>query len=123
MIGVAGRGPGGGFGHQFFAYAGELDLEHYQSNGTCLRQRELFKNLGQAGITAYELKPDELRRLLVGGHTSIPLDLTLIPLRSTSEQSLKTFRALFINLLHMREITAAKLKQLFLCLLYTSRCV
>src|SRR3546814_10015140 len=40
--------------------------------------------------------------------------LTLIPLRSTSEQSLKTFRALFINLLHMREITAAKLKQLFL---------
>ncbi|RRW28661.1 Mks condensin complex protein MksF [Ectopseudomonas oleovorans] len=114
VIGVAGRGPGGGFGHQFFAYAGELDLEHYQQNGTCLRQRELFKNLGQAGITAYELKPDELRRLLVGGHTSIPLDLTLIPLRSTSEQSLKTFRALFINLLHMREITAAKLKQLFL---------
>ncbi len=55
-----------------------------------------------------------MRRLLVGGHTSIPLDLTLIPLRSTSEQSLKTFRALFINLLHMREITAAKLKQLFL---------
>lgn len=40
--------------------------------------------------------------------------MTLIPLRSTSEQSLKTFRALFINLLHMREITAAKLKQLFL---------
>ncbi|WP_027909040.1 Mks condensin complex protein MksF [Pseudomonas sp. URMO17WK12:I4] len=114
VIGVAGRGPGGGFGHQFFAYQGELDLDHYQQNGTCLRQRELFKNLGQAGITAYELKPDELRRLLVGGHTSIPLDLTLIPLRSTSEQSLKTFRALFINLLHMREITAAKLKQLFL---------
>ncbi|GIZ13851.1 Mks condensin complex protein MksF [Pseudomonas sp. NCCP-436] len=114
VIGVAGRGPGGGFGHQFFAYAGELDLDHYQQNGTCLRQRELFKNLAQAGITAYELKPDELRRLLVGGHTSIPLDLTLIPLRSTSEQSLKTFRALFINLLHMREITAAKLKQLFL---------
>ena len=55
-----------------------------------------------------------MRRLLVGGHTSVPLDLTLIPLRSTSEQSLKTFRALFINLLHMREITAAKLKQLFL---------
>lgn len=23
VIGVAGRGPGGGFGHQFFAYAGE----------------------------------------------------------------------------------------------------
>ena len=114
VIGVAGRGPGGGFGHQFFAYQGELDLDHYQQGGTCLRQRELFKNLGQAGITAYELKPDELRRLLVGGHTSIPLDLTLIPLRSTSEQSLKTFRALFINLLHMREITAAKLKQLFL---------
>ncbi|WP_437884067.1 Mks condensin complex protein MksF [Pseudomonas sp. LRF_L74] len=114
VIGVAGRGPGGGFGHQFFAYQGELDLEHYQQNGTCLRQRELFKNLGQAGIVAYELKPEELRRLLVGGHTSIPLDLTLIPLRSTSEQSLKTFRALFINLLHMREITAAKLKQLFL---------
>lgn len=69
---------------------------------------------GKRGLKAYELKPDELRRLLVGGHTSIPLDLTLIPLRSTSEQSLKTFRALFINLLHMREITAAKLKQLFL---------
>ena len=114
VIGVAGRGPGGGFGHQFFAYAGELDLDHYQKDGTCLRQRELFANLGQAGIVAYELKPEELRRLLVGGHTSIPLDLTLIPLRSTSEQSLKTFRALFINLLHMREITAAKLKQLFL---------
>ncbi|MDG9928839.1 MULTISPECIES: Mks condensin complex protein MksF [unclassified Pseudomonas] len=114
VIGVAGRGPGGGFGHQFFAYQGELDLAHYQQDGTCLRQRELFKNLGQAGIVAYELKPEELRRLLVGGHTSIPLDLTLIPLRSTSEQSLKTFRALFINLLHMREITAAKLKQLFL---------
>lgn len=114
VIGVAGRGPGGGFGHQFFAYQGELDLEHYQQDGMCLRQRELFKNLGQAGITPYELKPEELRRLLVGGHTSIPLDLTLIPLRSTSEQSLKTFRALFINLLHMREITAAKLKQLFL---------
>ena len=114
VIGVAGRGPGGGFGHQFFVYAGELNLEHYQDNGVCLRQRELFKNLGQAGISAHEVKPDELRRLLVGGHTSIPLDLTLIPLRSTSEQSLKTFRALFINLLHMREITAAKLKQLFL---------
>ena len=114
VIGVAGRGPGGGFGHQFFAYAGELDLDHYQQNGTCLRQRELFNNLERAGIKAFELKPDELRRLLVGGHTSIPLDLTLIPLRSTSEQSLKTFRALFINLLHMREITAAKLKQLFL---------
>ena len=114
VIGVAGRGPGGGFGHQFFVYAGELDLSHYQDNGVCLRQRELFKNLGQAGISAHEVKPDELRRLLVGGHTSIPLDLTLIPLRSTSEQSLKTFRALFINLLHMREITAAKLKQLFL---------
>src|SRR6218665_858520 len=114
VIGVAGRGPGGGFGHQFFAYQGELDLAHYQQDGTCLRQRELFKNLGQAGIVAYELKAEELRRLLVGGHTSIPLDLTLIPLRSTSEQSLKTFRALFINLLHMREITAAKLKQLFL---------
>ncbi|GGK10142.1 Mks condensin complex protein MksF [Pseudomonas matsuisoli] len=114
VIGVAGRGPGGGFGHQFFAYAGELKLEHYQQNGTCLRQRELFKALATDGINAYELKPDELRRLLVGGHTSIPLDLTLIPLRSTSEQSLKTFRALFINLLHMREITAAKLKQLFL---------
>lgn len=26
VIGVAGRGPGGGFGHQFFAYAGELSL-------------------------------------------------------------------------------------------------
>ncbi|MEO4047692.1 Mks condensin complex protein MksF [Pseudomonas sp. CAU 1711] len=114
VIGVAGRGPGGGFGHQFFAYQGELDLQHYQQDGVCLRQRELFKNLGQAGITPYELKPEELRRLLVGGHTSIPLDLCLIPLRSTSEQSLKTFRALFINLLHMREITAAKLKQLFL---------
>ncbi|WP_339491015.1 Mks condensin complex protein MksF [Pseudomonas sp. EL_65y_Pfl2_R95] len=114
VIGVAGRGPGGGFGHQFFAYAGELDLDHYQKNGTCLRQRELFNNLEREGIKAYELKPDELRRLLVGGHTSIPLDLTIIPLRSTSEQSLKTFRALFINLLHMREITAAKLKQLFL---------
>lgn len=114
VIGVVGRGPGGGFGHQFFAYAGELDLAHYQKNGTCLRQRELFRNLEREGIKAYEVKPEELRRLLVGGHTSIPLDLTLIPLRSTSEQSLKTFRALFINLLHMREITAAKLKQLFL---------
>ncbi|WP_137820588.1 Mks condensin complex protein MksF [Pseudomonas sp. 2FG] len=114
VIGVAGRGPGGGFGHQFFAYAGELQLSHYQKNGTCLRQRELFANLEREHIKAYELKPEELRRLLVGGHTSIPLDLTLIPLRSTSEQSLKTFRALFINLLHMREITAAKLKQLFL---------
>ncbi|WP_137888873.1 Mks condensin complex protein MksF [Pseudomonas sp. 2FE] len=114
VIGVAGRGPGGGFGHQFFAYAGELQLAHYQKNGTCLRQRELFANLEREHIKAYELKPEELRRLLVGGHTSIPLDLTLIPLRSTSEQSLKTFRALFINLLHMREITAAKLKQLFL---------
>ena len=114
VIGVAGRGPGGGFGHQFFAYQGELDLAHYQKDGTCLRQRELFANLERAGIKAWELKPEELRRLLVGGHTAIPLDLTLIPLRSTSEQSLKTFRALFINLLHMREITAAKLKQLFL---------
>src|SRR3989338_6504121 len=114
LIGVAGRGPGGGFGHQFFAYQGTLDLQHYQQNGTCLRQRELFNALERVGIKAYELKPEELRRLLVGGHTSIPLDLTLIPLRSTSEQSLKTFRALFINLLHMREITAAKLKQLFL---------
>lgn len=114
VIGVAGRGPGGGFGHQFFVYQGSLDLDHYQQNGTCLRQRELFANLERAGIKAYEAKPDELRRLLVGGHTSIPLDMTLIPLRSTSEQSLKTFRALFINLLHMREITAAKLKQLFL---------
>ena len=115
VIGVVGRGPGGGFGHQFFAYRGELDLAHYQnSNGSCVRERELFANLDQAGIHAWELKPDELRRLLVGGHTTIPLDLTLIPLRSTSEQSLKTFRALFINLLHMREITAAKLKQLFL---------
>ena len=114
VIGVVGRGPGGGFGHQFFAYAGQLDLAHYQKNDTCLRQKELFSNLEREGLKAYELKPDELRRLLVGGHTSIPLDLTLIPLRSTSEQSLKTFRALFINLLHMREITAAKLKQLFL---------
>ncbi len=114
MIGVVGRGPGGGFGHQFFAYKGELDLAHYQKNDTCLRQKELFTNLERLGIKAYELKPDELRRLLVGGHTSVPLDLTMIPLRSTSEQSLKTFRALFINLLHMREITAAKLKQLFL---------
>ncbi|MBX9914166.1 MAG: chromosome partitioning protein ParA [Pseudomonadaceae bacterium] len=114
VIGVAGRGPGGGFGHQFFVYAGELDLAHYQKNGTCLRQRELFANLEREHIKAYEVKPDELRRLLVGGHTSIPLDLTLIPLRSTNEQSLKTFRALFINLLHMREITAAKLKQLFI---------
>ena len=114
VIGVVGRGPGGGFGHQFFAYAGKLDLAHYQKEDTCLRQKELFSNLERNGLKAYELKPDELRRLLVGGHTSIPLDLTLIPLRSTSEQSLKTFRALFINLLHMREITAAKLKQLFL---------
>jgi hypothetical protein len=114
VIGVVGRGPGGGFGHQFFAYKGELDLAHYQKNDTCLRQKELFTNLERLGIKAYELKPDELRRLLVGGHTSVPLDLTMIPLRSTSEQSLKTFRALFINLLHMREITAAKLKQLFL---------
>ncbi len=114
VIGVAGRGPGGGFGHQFFAYQGTLDLAHYQHNGACLRQRELFNNLEREGIKAYELKPEELRRLLVGGHTSVPLNLTLIPLRSTSEQSLKTFRALFINLLHMREITAAKLKQLFL---------
>lgn len=114
VIGVVGRGPGGGFGHQFFAYKGELDLAHYQKDDTCLRQKELFTNLERLGLKAYELKPDELRRLLVGGHTSCPLDLTLIPLRSTSEQSLKTFRALFINLLHMREITAAKLKQLFL---------
>lgn len=114
VIGVAGRGPGGGFGHQFFAYAGELSLDHYQKNGTCLRQRRLFANLEREGFKAYEVKPEELRRLLVGGHTSIPLDLTMIPLRSTSEQSLKTFRSLFINLLHMREITAAKLKQLFL---------
>lgn len=114
VIGVVGRGPGGGFGHQFFAYQGELDLAHYQKDDTCLRQKELFTNLERNGLKAYELKPDELRRLLVGGHTSVPLDLTLIPLRSTSEQSLKTFRALFINLLHMREITAAKLKQLFL---------
>lgn len=114
VIGVAGRGPGGGFGHQFFVYGGELDLSHYQQDGRCIRQKELFHNLQCAGIQAYEVKPDELRRLLVGGHTSIPLDLTLIPLRSTSEQSMKTFRSLFINLLHMREITAAKLKQLFL---------
>ncbi|WP_426152257.1 Mks condensin complex protein MksF [Pseudomonas sp. DC3000-4b1] len=114
VIGVVGRGPGGGFGHQFFVYAGALDLAHYQQDDTCLRQKELFANLERHGLKAYEVKPDELRRLLVGGHTSIPLDLTLIPLRSTSEQSLKTFRALFINLLHMREITAAKLKQLFL---------
>lgn len=114
VIGVVGRGPGGGFGHQFFSYQGQLDLAHYQKDDTCLRQKELFTNLERNGLKAYELKPDELRRLLVGGHTSVPLDLTLIPLRSTSEQSLKTFRALFINLLHMREITAAKLKQLFL---------
>nr|WP_314493003.1 Mks condensin complex protein MksF [uncultured Pseudomonas sp.] len=114
VVGVVGRGPGGGFGHQFFAYQGALDLAHYQHEDTCLRQKELFANLERHGLKAYELKPDELRRLLVGGHTSVPLDLTLIPLRSTSEHSLKTFRALFINLLHMREITAAKLKQLFL---------
>ncbi|MFS0828812.1 Mks condensin complex protein MksF [Pseudomonas phoenicis] len=114
VVGVVGRGPGGGFGHQFFAYQGALDLAHYQHEDTCLRQKELFANLERHGFKAYELKPDELRRLLVGGHTSVPLDLTLIPLRSTSEHSLKTFRALFINLLHMREITAAKLKQLFL---------
>ncbi len=72
VIGVAGRGPGGGFGHQFFAYAGELSLDHYQKNGTCLRQRELFANLEREGFKAYEVKPEELRRLLVGGHTSIP---------------------------------------------------
>ena len=76
VIGVAGRGPGGGFGHQFFVYQGSLDLDHYQQNGTCLRQRELFANLERAGIKAYEAKPDELRRLLVGGHTAIPLDMT-----------------------------------------------
>jgi len=29
VIGVAGRGPGGGFGHQFFVYQGALDLDHY----------------------------------------------------------------------------------------------
>ena len=50
VIGVAGRGPGGGFGHQFFVYQGSLDLDHYQQNGTCLRQRELFANLERAGI-------------------------------------------------------------------------
>lgn len=73
VIGVSGRGPGGGFGHQFFAYAGQLDLAHYQKDDTCLRQKELFTNLERHGLKAYELKPDELRRLLVGGHTSIPL--------------------------------------------------
>ncbi len=67
VIGVVGRGPGGGFGHQFFAYAGKLDLAHYQKNDTCLRQKELFTNLEREGLKAYELKPDELRRLLVGG--------------------------------------------------------
>lgn len=35
--------------------------------------KELFTNLEREGLKAYELKPDELRRLLVGGHTSIPL--------------------------------------------------
>jgi hypothetical protein len=62
VIGVVGRGPGGGFGHQFFAYAGKLDLAHYQKNDTCLRQKELFTNLEREGLKAYELKPDELRR-------------------------------------------------------------
>ena len=65
VIGVAGRGPGGGFGHQFFVYAGELDLSHYQKNGTCLRQRELFANLEREGIKAYEAEGLEQRAVLV----------------------------------------------------------
>ena len=111
VIGVAGRG-GRRLQPPVLRLRRRAEPDHYQKNGTCLRQRELFANLEREGIKAYEVKPEELRRLLVGGH--VDPDLTMIPLRSTSEQSLKTFRSLFINLLHMREITAAKLKQLFL---------
>jgi hypothetical protein len=63
-------------------------------------------NLERDGIRPYELKPEELRPL-AGRRAHLGASY---PCASTSG---KTFRALFINLLHMREITI-KLKQLFL---------
>ncbi len=119
VIGVVGKGPAGAYGHTFFAYAGELELDHYRSESrggatACLRMKELFPRLEQAGLTPIELRAEELRRLLTGGNTQHNLDLTLIPLRNANEHHLRTFRALFVNLLHMKDITSGRLKELLL---------
>jgi hypothetical protein len=78
------------------------ESEHYQKKYSCLRQRELSLNaLERDCIKAYELKLTNCAAWSVA-HQRATLDLTLILLRSTSEQ--KTFRALFINLLCARSL-------------------
>lgn len=114
VIGVVGKGPGGAYGHQFFVYQGQLELEDYQKDKSCLPLKKLFAKLQSRGVEPRELKPDELRRLLTGGKTQTKLNLTMIPLRNPNEHNLNTFRELFLNLLHLKDITSVKIKALLL---------
>lgn len=123
VIGVVGCGLGGGFGYQFFVYVGELSLDYYQKNGICLCQCELFVNFECEGIKVYEVKLEELCCLLVGGYMLILFDLIMILLCFISEQSLKIFCLLFINLLYMCEIIVVKFKQLFFDVFEYSLCL
>ncbi len=114
VIGVVGKGPGGAYGHQFFAYQGLLELEDYQQDNRCLPLKALFAKLQRRGLEPREVKPDELRRLLIGSKTQTKLNLTMIPLRNPNEHYLNTFRELFLNLLYLKEITSVKIKALLL---------
>jgi hypothetical protein len=57
VIGVVGKGPGGAYGHQFFAYQGPLELEDYQQDNRCLPLKALFRKLQRRGLEPREVKP------------------------------------------------------------------
>lgn len=57
VIGVVGRGPGGGFGHQFFAYAGQLDLAHYQKTTPACGKKSCSTTLSATALKPTNSNP------------------------------------------------------------------
>jgi len=105
-------GVGASHDYEYFAYKGELNLDHYRlDDGSVVKQPELIAHLASKGITGYRFKQSEYQSIMYGGQTSrqagMP-DFSVFRLENPADSHV--YQQILTRTLRLDKLTSAAIK-------------
>jgi len=105
-------GVGASHDYEYFAYKGELNLEHYRlPDGSLVKQPELIAHLASKGITGYRFKQSDYQSIMYGGQASrqagMP-DFSVFRLENPSDSHV--YQQILTRTLRLDKLTSASIK-------------
>lgn len=105
-------GVGASHDYEYFAYKGELNLEHYRlDDGSVVKQPELIAHLASKGITGYRFKQSDYQSIMYGGLASrqagMP-DFSVFRLENPADSHV--YQQILTRTLRLDKLTSAAIK-------------